>query len=90
MSGYARDAHRQLGRTFAERHMPILMSVERFLRPSHVEDGHLVGYTWCLELHCEVPVRAFVPKSLDTDEAAANGTLVLDRGMRRLTRARVI
>jgi hypothetical protein len=75
----------------AEPRLPILMSVERFIRPECVEDGHLVGYTWSPELRCEVPVRAFVPKSLDTDEAieaAAAGTLVLDRSLRRLTRAR--
>jgi hypothetical protein len=78
-------------RTFAERRLPLLMSVERFVRPSHVEDGHLVGYTWSPELRCEVPVRVFVPKSLDTDEAveaAAAGTLVLDRSLRRLMRTR--
>jgi hypothetical protein len=61
------------------------------VRPSHVEDGHLVGHVWNTDLGREVPIRAFVPKSLDTDEAieaAAAGTLVLDRSLRRLTRAR--
>jgi hypothetical protein len=75
---------------FAERRLPLLMSVERFVRPSHVEDGHLVGHVWQPELGREVPVKAFVPKNWDTDEAieaAAAGRLVLDRSLRRLTRA---
>jgi hypothetical protein len=73
-----------------QRSLPIQANVERFVRPSHVEDGHLVGHVWSTDLGREVLVRAFVPKSWDADqviEAAAAGALVLDRSLLRLTRA---
>jgi hypothetical protein len=46
-----------------QRSLPIQANVERFVRPSHVEDGHLVGHVWNTELGREVLVRAFVPKA---------------------------
>jgi hypothetical protein len=77
-------------RTSFERRLPLLFSVERFIRPSHISGGELHGRVWQPELEREVPVKVSVPKNLDTDEAieaAAAGALVLDRGLRRLIRA---
>jgi hypothetical protein len=73
-----------------ERRMPLHLSVERFIRPTCISGGELHGHVWQPELGREVPVKAFVPKNWDTDEAieaAAAGRLVLDRSLRRLTRA---
>ena len=76
--------------TFQRTHS-LALSVERFLRPERVEGDAIVGRMWSTDLCREVPVRAYAPKGLDMDEAieaAAAGTLVLDRSLRRLTRAR--
>jgi hypothetical protein len=78
-------------RTFTERRLPLLMSVERFIRPERAEGDAIVGRMWSTDLCREVPIRATYPKTLTSDEAmaaAADGYLVLDRSLRRLTRAR--
>jgi hypothetical protein len=78
-------------RAFAERRLPLLMSVERFIRPERVENDSIVGRMWSTDLCREVPVRASMPRGMDADQAlraAADGALVLDRSLRRLTRAR--
>jgi hypothetical protein len=74
-----------------QRSAPLSTSVERFIRPERVEDGHLVGHVWQPELRREVSVAVNLPKSWDEAEvleAAAAGSLVLDRSLRRLTWAR--
>ncbi len=77
-------------RTFLQRSHPLLMSVERFIRPERAEGDVIVGRMWNTDLCREVPVRASMPRGMDADQvlrAAADGALVLDRSLRRLTRA---
>jgi hypothetical protein len=75
--------------TFQRTHA-LALSVERFLKPQHVDGDAIVGHAWAPELAREVRVRVPYPKSFTPDEAiqaAADGHLVLDRAMRRLTRS---
>ena len=52
----------------------------RFIRPTHIEGQRMHGLAWSLAMGAEVPVSAWLPKSLDADhalEAARSGELVL-------------
>ena len=53
-----------------ERHMPLHLSVERFIRPYRTFPAvSFMATSGNRSCGREVLVRAFVPKSLDTDEA---------------------
>ncbi len=70
---------------------PLLMTVARFVRPSYVESGRLVGTVWNAAIGAEVEIRAAMPKDLDPEralEAAASGDLVLLPSTTRLGWAR--
>ena len=70
---------------------PLLMTVARFIRPSHVEGGRMVGTVWNAAIGAEVEIRATMPKDLPADEAmaaAAAGQLVLLPSTTRLGWAR--
>ena len=70
---------------------PLAMTVARFIRPSHVAGGRLVGTVWHTGLGTEVEISAALPKDLPADEAmaaAGAGQLVLLPSTTRLGWAR--
>jgi hypothetical protein len=70
---------------------PLLMTVARFVRPSRVEGGRLIGTVWNAAIGAEVEIRATMPKDLAPEralEAAASGDLVLLPSTARLGWAR--
>jgi hypothetical protein len=57
-----------------------MMSVVRFIRPSHIEGQRMVGLVWHAGLGAEVEVSASLPRNVEPDralEAARSGELVL-------------
>jgi hypothetical protein len=69
----------------------LAMTVAKFIRPSHVAGGRLVGTVWHTGLGAEVEISAAMPKDLPTDEvmaAAEAGWLVLLPSTTRLGWAR--
>ena len=71
---------------------PLLMTVARFIRPSRVGGGRMVGTVWNAAIGAEVEIRATMPKDLAPEralEAAASGDLVLSPSTARLGWARV-
>ena len=58
---------------------PLAMTVAKFIRPSHVAGGRLVGAVWHTGLGAEVEVSASLPRNVEPDralEAARSGELV--------------
>ena len=58
---------------------PLAMTVAKFIRPSHVAGGRLVGAVWHTGLGAEVEVSASLPRNVEPDralEAARNGELM--------------
>ncbi len=79
-----------INRVSFQRTHALTLNVEKLIRPTHCEDGHLHGFLWHAELGREVPIRVAVPRGMDPDDAmagAASGFLVLDKSGRRLTRS---
>jgi hypothetical protein len=62
-----------------------MMSVVRFIRPTHVEGQRMHGLAWSTGLGAEIEVLAWLPKGLEPAralEAAERGELVLIAGDR--------